>query len=180
MSAHLTSEDGINADAILEPIIAAFNIAGDEAAKLSNEELNRVIQAVSEYAGADNPSKEIACRAVELVISQRKRNALLAHYATKIPTAFYQYDGFIEGDYAVGKDDDGHGVTVSRTIELMGGSDVRVLIPCTGHGDPTVLATLLRKIADWVERDQLNNLGGLHDGLSTVASSSEEPDDLPF
>ena len=54
----------------------------------------------------------------------------------------------------MGPDDEGHCLTGSITTELMSGSDVRILIP--RNTDASLVATLLRKAAEWFDRGGLN------------------------
>ena len=79
---------------------------------------------------------------------------LLAHYATKEPTAFYQYDVFThcEGDSEMGPDEDGDSCMSCATYELMsGGPAVRVLVTAGTPGGDVVRA--LKKVRRWVKRD---------------------------
>jgi hypothetical protein len=87
----------------------------------------------------------------------KSKAELLAHYADKDPRVFHQFDGWCSGDDVVGCDEDGHGLTAQTTWELMGGGNVRVLIPV--NTTPTLAVTLLRKIAGWIERDAEKIIG---------------------
>jgi hypothetical protein len=83
--------------------------------------------------------------------------ALLAHYASRLPKQFTKYDGFALGvdsfDDLMGPDAEGHCLSVGMTWELMAGADVHVhvLIPATTSKEDAV--ALLKKVADWIERD---------------------------
>src|SRR5262245_7742784 len=89
----------------------------------------------------------------------REKAEKLAHYARRGPKSFVQIDGWRAGAW-IGdslKDKDGHAVTGGRTVELMRGADVRVLIdPSTTPAEATAL---LRKAAAWVEAGAIARLG---------------------
>ncbi len=78
----------------------------------------------------------------------------LARYAAKRPKHFLQLDCFHmedDGDDVMRPDTDGDAMFAGHTTELMNGADVRVLIP---EGADVVSALrMLRKLADWLERD---------------------------
>ncbi len=87
------------------------------------------------------------------------KQALLAEYESREPREFIQVDGWHRGNSHrhwtgnqwISTDDDGHSMVRSHTVELMHGAHVRVLIqPDTSA---TETAALLRKIADWIERE---------------------------
>jgi hypothetical protein len=81
--------------------------------------------------------------------------ALLAHYASRKPQQFAQYDGFTNCGTTrhddVQGDQDGHAVMLGLKWELMVGAPVRVLIPASTRKEDAV--ALLKKVADWIERD---------------------------
>lgn len=82
---------------------------------------------------------------------------LLRHYATKEPRHFYQIDGFYPSTGALDdlQDPDGDELIGQHTFELMNGaSAVRVL--ATPGADPGVVARILRKAADGIERDPIS------------------------
>ncbi len=87
------------------------------------------------------------------------KQVLLAKYESREPREFIQVDGWHSGKSHrhwtgynwISTDDDGHSKVRSHTVELMHGAHVRVLIqPDTSA---TETAALLRKIADWIERE---------------------------
>ena len=90
---------------------------------------------------------------------------LLAHYAEKEPTDFEQIDchhrsGAIVDAFPECRHDaydaDGDTFDFGATTELMNGADVRILVR---RDTPLEVATrLLRKAADWSERDGLEVL----------------------
>ena len=85
------------------------------------------------------------------------KDELLEQYAARhtAPREFVQYDSFNPPTFPVGPgSEDGDGDESwgpSRTYELMHGATVRVLI----HPDapPEMASRMLRKIADWIDRD---------------------------
>jgi hypothetical protein len=81
--------------------------------------------------------------------TQRTKAELLAHYATREPKHFYQFDNWLEKHH----DDaiEGPMSVVGGTWELMRGSDVRVLIP--DGVTSTEAVAMLRQIIDWIERN---------------------------
>lgn len=82
------------------------------------------------------------------------KDQLLTKYRDREPKLFVQYDGFNPPTHVCGDDgidSDGHEIWGGLTYELMHGAQVRVLVePMAANGDVVVL---LRKIADWIERD---------------------------
>jgi hypothetical protein len=86
--------------------------------------------------------------------AERKQRAL-EHYARlDAPNRFVQLDGFAarEPDCVMRPDADGDCLFSGRTEELFGGGwDVRVLM--SEGVTPEAAVRLLRKLADWVERD---------------------------
>lgn len=88
---------------------------------------------------------------------ERTKVDLLRHYATKEPRHFYQIDGFYPSTGALDdlQDPDGDELIGQHTFELMNGaSAVRVL--ATPGADPGVVARILRKAADGIERDPIS------------------------
>jgi len=85
---------------------------------------------------------------------RKTTDELLKHYAAgREPKKFFQIDGWysLKGDGVVTTDENGHAMTGSVTFELMHGADVRILIdPST---PPSEAAALLRKAANWLDRD---------------------------
>jgi hypothetical protein len=91
----------------------------------------------------------------------KDKELLLTHYAEREPKEFLQYDHFGVPHPPV---DDGPGnLTAGYTIELMRGAACRVLVDPKTESEDAV--TMLREIADWIERD----------GLVTF-----DPNDVPF
>jgi hypothetical protein len=90
-----------------------------------------------------------------MVTMQHIKGELLEHYANKNPRSFVQFDVFVgmppDGSgNPVGEppDKDGDDMFWGLTTELMGGSDVRVLVPLDTSKDDVLRA--LRKIGDCV------------------------------
>ncbi len=82
------------------------------------------------------------------------KELLLEHYAEKPVTRFLQFDGFanVLGDDVMHPDEHGDAQTASTTHELMSGvATVRVLIRDDASKEDAV--RLLKKLAEWVERD---------------------------
>jgi hypothetical protein len=79
---------------------------------------------------------------------QRKMQELLSHYSQREPKQFGQFDCHGDGGGwgMFEPDDDGDVIEVCFTWELMGGADVRVLIP--RGTNPVAAARMLHKIAD--------------------------------
>ena len=75
---------------------------------------------------------------------QKKKHELLEKYADKDVTSFLQYDGF---QNLHGSSD----IFSIETLELMTGTDVRVLIPSETQVPKAKVAAILKKIADWHE-----------------------------
>jgi len=91
----------------------------------------------------------------------------LEHYARlPEPQAFIQYDGFTNAlrDSIVHPDEDGDALFAGTTYELMTGSvGVRVLMP---ERTTTLEAVrVLRKIANWIERDGILQASALTEEL---------------
>ena len=84
---------------------------------------------------------------------QEKKTELLKKYAEKPVTAFWQYDGF---NQPLGHD---HEIYRVDTFELMRGTDVRVLVPKETEVPRAAQVAMLRKIADWLEREEPADLG---------------------
>lgn len=81
------------------------------------------------------------------------REAILKKYSERPAKEFVQIDtwcqGRWQGDSVINCDDDGDSQTSGSTVELMQGSDVRILI--SPDTDPKDVVRLLRKAADWVD-----------------------------
>lgn len=78
----------------------------------------------------------------------------LAHYSEKEPKEFLQIDGWNlpdGGDDVMIPNKDGDVLTEQRTIELMKGAYVRVMIPADEDVNPHTAARLLRMIADHID-----------------------------
>ena len=98
------------------------------------------------------------------VDSERIKAALLVKYGEKEPNEFIQFDGFHMpdgGDCVMEPDENGYCVTQQNTVELMNGSDVRVLIrkpdagfiqQCSSLPDFHDIAEMLRKIAGYCDK----------------------------
>ncbi len=91
------------------------------------------------------------------MMDPNSKSELLAHYATREPKLFYQYDGFVVGkdsrDDVMRPDADGDSLWGGQTHELMYGADMRCLInPKASKED---ILRLLKKITEWVEGDGL-------------------------
>jgi hypothetical protein len=86
-------------------------------------------------------------------IGYQSKEMLLAHYSTKPPTDFIQYDGFHgqQPDSVLKADADGHYLSSGKTWELMHGSTVRVLVT-PGVSKDTVIS-LLHKIIKRIDRN---------------------------
>lgn len=90
---------------------------------------------------------------LELRDWRARKGQLLEHYCQREPKQFIQFDGFAghPEDSVMRHDDDGHTLWKSVTYELMHGATVRVLVdPGT---DAQTAATLMRKLANWIEQD---------------------------
>ncbi|WP_136649733.1 hypothetical protein [Paracoccus aeridis] len=151
---NLTSEDGFNADAIVEPIQTALEAAREEARTLSDDQLARALQCLHTHKDWQPDARlirTVAIAAIEHIRADRMRHRLLTHYGTKDPTRFCQVDSWFNGDDITGCDGDGDGMTIGATCELMHGADVRVLIPDSIQREPAEFARLVRKVADWIE-----------------------------
>jgi hypothetical protein len=85
------------------------------------------------------------------------RATLLLKYACREPRRFIQHDAFFppdDSDDLVRPDEDGDCILSGRTTELMGSPfSVRVLVE--PQADPGMVARMLRKIAGYIERDDL-------------------------
>lgn len=106
-----------------------------------------------------------------------KRSELLAKYADKPVTHYYQFDGFIHAqpDGVVRPDEDGDANFAVETYELMAYDwGVRVLIP--DGISPQDAARSLTKLADWVERD----LGRMQQESEARRRGKGAPGEIPF
>jgi hypothetical protein len=111
----------------------------------------------------------------------------LGHYAMKEPRKFVQLDGWSQG--AAGSlegDVDGDSLFAGKTVELMGGSTVRILIPL--DTDPLVAARILKKLRKWFKAN-LSEFGlGVGPWKPKSAQTThapknafaDMPDDSPF
>ena len=103
------------------------------------------------------------------------KEAILKKYAERDPKRFCQIDLWAEGIFEIG--DDGPSITNGSTIELMHGSEVRVLI--RPDLDPMMAARLLRLAGDSIEQDpdQIDTWRGIHDLKPTAEGvATEEPE----
>ena len=88
------------------------------------------------------------------------KQQLLRKYSNKEPNVFYQFDGFenMKNDSIAKPDEDGLAVFYTNTCELMNGSTVRVLLKPGVEKKETYLK-LLKRIYDWIERDDYSEDG---------------------
>lgn len=80
---------------------------------------------------------------------------LLKHYSTKPVKQFVHVQGFVGADGVLHPDGDGHALTSSFTHELItiAEADAPVRIYIHEHARKDDVIALLRKAADWLERD---------------------------
>ncbi len=81
--------------------------------------------------------------------TKKTKTELLEHYATREPKPFVQIDGWLGGDDVIKSDDDGRGMSLGFTTELMEGADVRLLIK--PDSDPTEIVALLHNAIKSIE-----------------------------
>lgn len=84
----------------------------------------------------------------------KTRERKLKHYSKRTPKQFIQLDGHYlgpdGGDDMMVPDTDGDCLLAGQTVELMHFSGTRVLID--SNFDPKVAARMLRKAAEWLDR----------------------------
>ena len=82
------------------------------------------------------------------------KEGLLAHYATREPKSFVQFDGWYGGKWAgdsvIATDETGRSMTSGLTTELMCGADMRLLIE--PGAAPNEIVALLNQAAEWITR----------------------------
>ena len=84
---------------------------------------------------------------------RRSKEGLLAHYATREPKSFIQFDGWYggkwQGDSVINTDEAGRSMISGLTTELMNGADMRLLIK--PDSDPTEIVALLHNAIASIE-----------------------------
>jgi hypothetical protein len=101
--------------------------------------------------------------------------AKLAHYASREPKVFVQFDSYYKPEASnIDSDVEGDVMFVKETVELMNGKDVRVLIPYST--DVKVAIRLLKKVVKWLK----NKPDFLDSDKSPLVRNNREMDELPF
>ena len=123
-----------------------------------------ILDLVSEIDSLDHKAQKAVITLVDELSSRNtsaQKRELLAKYREREPKRFLQFDGFVVSpdtvDDIMRPDVDGHCIFSTETVELMHGSNVRMLITLDTTQDDAI--QLLGKIQDWITKDGLDSFG---------------------